>query len=162
MKDIDAAWLAGFLDGDGSFMITRTIYKRLDTPVYQGVISAASTDIRLVNRIMSLVGGKYSATKPKSDKWKVAYVWSLYGPAVDKVVEQVMPYLVSKREAATLVWKIREITTRGSQPGVFGRRRSEEDTAARRALYLKCKAVNQRGSGRGDSVIAKRRAGREA
>ncbi|MGD6961343.1 LAGLIDADG family homing endonuclease [Fictibacillus phosphorivorans] len=53
MKEWDAAYLAGVIDGEGSIMLTRMHKKEFRRPC----ISIASTDLELLQYVQSLTGG---------------------------------------------------------------------------------------------------------
>jgi hypothetical protein len=146
MTEIDAAWLAGFLDGEGSFMVTRYLSKGCIAPTYDAVISAGNTDVRLVEKCRDLAGGKIAATTAKNPMHRNAYVWQLKGPHVAEVATAVLPFLVSKRAQALVVLELRSITRLGSPKGRNSTRKTPEEVAARATLYERCKALNTRGS----------------
>ncbi len=61
MNEIEAAWLAGFLDGEGSFMITRGWHNGCAAPTYDAAVAATNTDRSLIDRCKQLAGGKIVA-----------------------------------------------------------------------------------------------------
>lgn len=91
MKDTEAAWLAGYIDGDGCVSIhnqTNREFKRL-------VISIDSTDLCLLERVKQLTGtGTIVAKKKSQDHHSQAYSWRA-GSAykVIEILETILPYL---------------------------------------------------------------------
>lgn len=146
MRDIDAAWLAGFLDGEGTFMVTRTTRATLNYPFFDAAIAASNTDERLVRRCADLCGGKVIKSEPKNKRHKTAYIWTLRGVRVGPVAKTVLPYLVGRVEQAKIVIELRAMTKRGSPKGRFGTQKTPEENAAREALYERCCMLNRRGN----------------
>lgn len=144
MRDIDAAWLAGFLDGEGSFMITRQ--RRGESCYYSAAISASNTDRRLVDRCRALAGGLIVRSPMKNTRWKTAYIWSVKGRLVRPLIGAVLPFLVSKRKQAENLLALRDITRNGSKSGHFGMPvKTAEEVAQRHALYSQVQELNRRG-----------------
>ena len=88
MNNIDIVWLAGFLEGEGTFGI------RKNDSVY---ISAASTDIDVLEYIKGIFEGSiYKVTKRK-EHWKDAWVWTLTGNTAVKLYKKLLPRMASRR-----------------------------------------------------------------
>ena len=145
MTPTEAAWLAGFLDGEGSFMVTRSFRKTCAAPTYIAVVAAANTDIRLVERCKTLAGGCIVGIKSKSDRWKDAYHWTLKGVGVGPVLVEIIPYLVSKKRQAELLLHLRSLTRIGSPPGRNSTRKTLEEVDQRTSVYIAVRDLNKRG-----------------
>lgn len=147
MKNTDAAWLAGFLDGEGSFMVTREIRAALAYPCYDAVICATNTNRRLVEKCAEIACcGKIVTTIPKNSRHRDAHIWTVKGPRVAPLATALLPWLVSKSEQARLLIELRAIIKLGSPKGRFGTRKTPEEAARRAALYDRCQALNRRGN----------------
>jgi hypothetical protein len=101
-----AAYLAGFMDGEGSFSIVKThqITKRKDGTKHKGVryhlhIKIANTNLAVLKWIVEHFGGQISKKKDWSPKWKPRYDWTLTGYGrMEAVILSILPYLQIKRE----------------------------------------------------------------
>lgn len=87
----DAAWLAGYIDGDGSIGLYRNNGKRASrTPV----LVIDSCDHEILGFVVGLVGGSV-VTKPRSKSHhRQAMTWRLRGPRkVIPVLRQILPFM---------------------------------------------------------------------
>ena len=97
MSEAETAWLAGWLEGEGSFIVTsgRSRNKR-----YKRVrINACSTDLDTLEYVQALVGGVVNGPYIRTGGGgKPVYAWSLstYKSALP-VMQQVEPYMISAK-----------------------------------------------------------------
>ena len=145
MTPTDAAWLAGFLDGEGSFMVAKSWHLGCSAPTYAAVVGASNTDKSLLLKCQSIAGGKIVTTAAKSARWKDAHHWQIKGRSVEPLVRSVLPYLVGKRRQAELLLKLRALTHLGSKPGCFSTRKTPAEVAERADIHALVKALNARG-----------------
>lgn len=103
-----AAYLAGFMDGEGSFSIVKTyqINERKDGSKHKCIryhlhIKIANTNLPVLEWIVLHFGGQISAKKDWSPKWKKRYDWTLTGHSrMEVMILALLPYLLIKREQA--------------------------------------------------------------
>lgn len=92
MKSTEAAWLAGYIDGDGCISITHK-GRKWRTPI----IAIDSADKELLDRVAGLLGGTV-ILKPKTRTLhRQVYTWRLYG--TEKVIAaltELSPFLQCK------------------------------------------------------------------
>ena len=94
MTDIDASWLAGLLEGEGYFQITKP---RHHHPT-QVVIRLSMTDKDVVERAAKLLNNVPINEKAKTTERKTIYAISLTKrDEVEKVLLQILPYMGSRR-----------------------------------------------------------------
>jgi len=94
MTDIDAAWLAGLLEGEGYFQITKP---RHHHPT-QVVIRLSMTDKDVVEKAAKLLNNVPINEKAKTTERKTIYAISLTKrDEVEKVLLQILPYMGSRR-----------------------------------------------------------------
>jgi hypothetical protein len=124
-NEIPWPYLAGLIDGEGSIQI----YKHRGTYEYR--LKIGNTDLRLMQWLISNVGGKYyTETNRNKDKHKTLHQWRTTGiNNTKKVLEEVVPFLVLKQEQAKILLKYFEA----------------ESTKGRELLYLKLIPLNKRG-----------------
>ena len=80
MNQVEAAWLAGIIDGEGSIYIRRSRKKETDNFTY-----ALSVRVGMTHK-----------------RKKKIFLWTLDTRKAEKVLKEVYPYLVTKKEQATL------------------------------------------------------------
>lgn len=90
------AYIAGFLEGDGSFQIMR--YKsKTSGHVYEYRISGYNTKEAVIKWLADNVGGYYSQVKT-CPRWKKPFHWNIKNQEAIELAEAIHPYLVSKKE----------------------------------------------------------------
>jgi LAGLIDADG DNA endonuclease family protein len=97
LQDVDAAWLAGLVDGEGHI--------RLDDPNKTGRlylrICLVNTNYELLERVNEVVGaGTIHTRKKGQEHHKDSWAWQIGGKAAEQVLGQILPWLIVKREKA--------------------------------------------------------------
>ena len=144
----DAAYMAGFMDGEGHFSIAcggwqKPYYRspanrargKLSPPFrnYTVRVGCANTDKRVISWIQEHIGGTYSIHR-QTAAWKVCYKWHLYGANVqEQFILAVLPYLILKREQANILLQ-------------FIRLHGVENPSKREELYQRIRLLNRRGA----------------
>lgn len=138
LSDTQWAYLAGIMDGEGSFSIVcggRRPNKDHKNGYLnrQLIISLGNTNLKLIDWLVETVGGdKYLGYRSKTDKHKMGYLWRLHGKERQKeFIDGVKPYLLLKKEQAEVALEM--ISTEGKQPEV------------RAALQVRMRALNRKG-----------------
>ena len=101
--ETDYAWAAGFIDGEGSIMITHNDGPTRKNTNYQLRMAVPNSDRQSVEEIFRIfsVGGIISTKTTKGHK--LSHVWQLAGNrSISAILEKVLPYLRVKRERALL------------------------------------------------------------
>lgn len=145
ITEVQAAYLAGCFDADGSVSISKSGAgtQGIKNPRYVLRINIVNTSVELMNWLYENFGGlikKRPLINP--EKHRQTYDWSYdNGKAID-VLELMEPHLIVKQERVRLGiellrgWKTNH--GRGAQT-------SAEEVARREALYQRMKALNQFG-----------------
>lgn len=85
-------WLAGFLEGEGSFM------KGPPSAPNRPTISMVSTDLDVAERVARLLGVNYiQHTRPTNKKWKKQYSVLLRGAKAVAMMELLRPLMGERR-----------------------------------------------------------------
>lgn len=104
MSKATAAYIAGYIDGEGYFGIIPNSNKSS----YREVLKITSVDKDIIDWFQNSFGG--SVHKRIFDgKSKDAYQWTLEGKNIVPFVEKVIPYLKTKRKQAELVLAKRKL-----------------------------------------------------
>ncbi len=108
MTDVELAWLAGLLEGEGTFSIT---YQNGPNSPRCPRIGLAMCDRDVVERAADLMGGKRVSDKPvkqtdKGNPRKPQYAVALYTAQSIEMMKQLLPLMGERRSA-----RIRELIT---------------------------------------------------
>lgn len=139
--DIQSAWLAGLIDGEGSIGIWR--YQRRGNRsgwAFRPVVEIFNTNRLLIDRILEIVGPAWSAVKdlPRKSHHKQCWKVAIRARAISDTLTRVHPFLVAKAEQAQLVVAFCEV--RKASPA-----RTEDDYLLYEDFWRKCKELNRRG-----------------
>jgi len=148
ISEIELAWLAGFIDGEGCISIHRRFLKRRATPEYTIVLEVSNTKRNAILFLKDLCGGCVKSYKPEG-KTKVAYKWQAKAKVAKDILEPLFPYLRLKQEQAQLAL---ELTWR-LKPHGYNQELPEHEIEERETLYQKMKVLNRRGQGEGGLQI---------
>ncbi len=134
-ENIDMAYAAGVLDGDGSFGIGKLSTKA--NPLYFPVIQFTNWRKELIDFLQSNFGGTVIATKGTVKKdgsiGHLIYRWKLRSrDNVKPVLERIIPFLKIKKDRANLLLEFIN-----KMPFARGQMLSNEILVARERYYLK-------------------------
>lgn len=139
MTELQRAWLAGFIDGEGSIGIYRkkSIHARASHD-YGVRILAVNTNQEVMEYIKVLVGSGCSWISKKGYKanWRPCHRWQAFGENARDIVRQILPYLKVKRAIAELVLTMPICSRNG---------RTADDIARQEAIFASAKMMNRRG-----------------
>lgn len=93
MQDIDLYWLAGLMEGEGSFM------KGPPSMPHQPCVSLQMTDEDIVSKASSLVNANYFKYVSKNLSHKDSYKFYVRGLPAVKLMELLKPFMGSRRQA---------------------------------------------------------------
>lgn len=93
-----AAWVAGVIEGEGSFSLSRR---------YGGRINLESTDADIVERVHTLTGGDLYYRPARKQNWKPTTILAIRGrERLRRVLPAILPWLLQRR--AGRAWPIYE------------------------------------------------------
>ena len=93
MKDVELAWLAGLLEGEGSFSSPPpSDPKRVR-------ILIEMVDLDVIERVSDLVGLAYTRPNRRKDYWKQSYKMTIRGPKAVEVMRAIYPLMSIRRRA---------------------------------------------------------------
>ena len=147
-RNCSTRYLAGFIDAEGSLMITKSKDSANGRSQYRARISVANTNRAVLEEIRRMHGGILVWQPRSQSRWSHAYqlVWS--DGMVGGVLAAVRPYLQIKREQAEVLANFirhRHLTRRGRTMRRFFVPLPSSVIAFREALYRRNKRLNARG-----------------
>lgn len=86
MTDIEIAWLAGILEGEGCFAINRT-----------PKITLSMTDADIIQRVASMCHKKVYTVPPRKDGWKTVYRVEVFGEQAIELMRKILPHMGQRR-----------------------------------------------------------------
>lgn len=133
----ELAWLAGVLEGEGSFIMSRnTVNKKLY--LYPKIV-VSMTDQDVIRRVCSLFETSvYVVPKDKRGDWKQQYRASIQGARAASLMQQLLPWMGERRSA-----KILDILSQYGtiEPTEVRRRRSCQEAYKKRTVDNKGRFV---------------------
>ena len=99
MSEVDIAWAAGFIDGEGYVIFGQ------NSPGYKTLkLDTAQIDRSPLDKLSELFGGNVTgplkpASWKKHPKWSPFYKWRIHGEKARKALIQMLPYLTVKLNA---------------------------------------------------------------
>ena len=104
-KDSQLAYLAGIIDGEGTFYIGKD---NRNEKSFNSRLYVVNTDERLINWLHNNFGGLiYSRSSAKNPHWKKKFEWITHKSQILPICEAIYPYLVCKKEQADIMIKFR-------------------------------------------------------
>lgn len=134
--DNELAYLAGFMDGEGSFMIQEGT-NRLGYTQHCAKVSASQVRILPLEVLKKRFGGRIS---PVLSTYGTEYQWYVSGKNAIEVARQLQPYLLLKKRHAEILMEFGKTVVVAR--GIRGRRLPEETLAKRYALRAEIRALN--------------------
>ena len=107
MNKLTAAYLAGFIDGEGYIGIMKMRNQAVAKGyVYLRVLKIASTDKRIIDWLCKSFGGSTEVRIwDESSNNKDAYCWQLRGKKLEPFLRKTYPYLKMKKRQAEIILK---------------------------------------------------------
>lgn len=104
LRPTDAAWLAGFLDGEGSIML----HGRKSSVLLR--VTASNTHRATLDHICTLcgVGANIWHASKETAAWKPSGDWVANGEAAESVLRQTLPYMITRCLQAELAIAFQE------------------------------------------------------
>ena len=143
LSKTDAAYLAGFIDGEGCVAISRKTDPTMRAGYgYRLYLAASNTNRPIIDYVRRItgVGFIYNMNRP-SKRHKQAYSWQVWSQQARGVLEQILPFLRIKRKRALIAIKFASTFTQ-----CFGKTGLPSNVAnAQKAVFARMKRLNKRG-----------------
>lgn len=141
-EEIEMSYMAGVMDGDGSFSLSKRSNGDL-SPLYFPLIQMGNVCRKLVERFQEKFGGSIVTRKPyegkDGSKRQECFTWKIDKLKSIQPIRDLMPYLVIKRDRAKFLLEYME-----KNPFVRGSRRlSQEVLDTREKSYIRMMTLNR-------------------
>lgn len=112
MQDVDKAWIAGIIDGEGSiFVMTQKRKDRERDTNYILRVSVQSTDPYMTRELQRLYpGAEFSVQRDKRPECSNTLKWQLNGKRAAAFLENILPFMRVKHEQAKLAMEFQRTT----------------------------------------------------
>lgn len=143
--DAQCAWLAGFIDGEGSIGVSRRTDRRRHGQVgYRPAIQLANTNrssLEWARAIMCVPTASIATLAPQTARHAAQYHMNVRNPRIVALtLARVLPFLTIKQQQARLVLEFCR-----SRLAVRGRGRYAKFTSREANIYQTLKTLNRRG-----------------
>ncbi len=136
-SETDKAYLAGFIDGEGSIGIDN--HGGVRTPSVR--ITITNTDINVLEEIKELWGGALSTRRIRVPGWKASSDLLIGAKTAVNLLKEIQPYLRIKKEQCEVAFKFQETVSSSQTRGV-----PLEIREYRQRLRTQMKLLNVRGT----------------
>ena len=134
MNQVEKAYLAGIVDGEGTVTLSR--HHKNETPA--PCVSVANNDLRLLKWIKNRVGGVIVTKKKYKIHHNDSYAWSIRQDRAIRFLKEIKQYLIIKKQQAELITKSYKMVTH--RAGKY----SQAMLTRKNKLVAKIRALNQR------------------
>ena len=140
MKTIDLAWMAGFVDGEGSIMLVKRRMRHL-TKTWTCRVSVTNTNRNILTVFQKAFGGYITLGKENRERHKDCWTWKVESKMAREFLRAIRPYLRLKTRQADILFRYEKtLSTR------IGRRGHRAKTERRRnQLHERIVGLNRRG-----------------
>lgn len=151
MDELSLQYMAGFVDGEGCVCIheNRAYSARTSCRAPRVVLqlNVANCHLRVLQQMQKQFGGNIRTHLDKyNPNARTSYRWCLSEQAAAGLLEQLLPYLVVKREVAELAIRLGHLkAANSSRRGVKRHRLTLEEAEERIAIAKRCRELNKRG-----------------
>ena len=149
LTEVEKAWLAGVIDGEGSIFISKVTPKKFRYRrgfFYRPELSVANSNPALLARVREIVGkgyfGRDKETK-QNPTWKDKWQYKGSGQVLRGILPQILPYLTIKREVAEAMLRYVSFVDENPIDGSEQPPSGYDETLD--SLYIAVKALNAKG-----------------
>ena len=141
------AWTAGIIDGEGTVSIIKHKRAEFEKHVFPGLqmrLRVANTNKDMLSLLQLSWGGNIYAPKRRREGHKQAYFWDIGCSRAVRVLESILPYLITKHNHAQLGIIYQDRVNK--KIGRNGKYLSSREKEMRLSMYEQMKVLNRKGS----------------
>lgn len=133
----ELAYLAGVIDGEGSFVISRSHHPDCKGPVFVPFMAVSNTSYKLISWVRGRIGGSL-VTRKKDQRWRTCYQIQVYPKKLVELLPKIIPFLVVKQDQAKTMLRFLGTTKHGAAAYHL----SPQERRIRSNLYKRMKVLN--------------------
>lgn len=137
MKEIDLAYIAGFIDGEGCIGVLKRQRKHY-SPEYHIYVSVGQNDGNIMDILYSYFGGAIHHVKRDG-----SYMWNVSYEMAYKTLKQIYPYLKYKKPQAELAISFYEKAIPDRHQKGMGGRLKDDELKRREGLLIRLKELKK-------------------
>lgn len=146
IDELNFAYLAGYIDGDGCFYIDTVKAKKGPERIhYRTILKFASVDIEIMNWLHKFLGinfwEKVVSKKRKHLNRRKVYEANLTGDSLDELIQRIYPYLRIKKRHCEIMMKMRS-TYKKPEKGIVCSKPTQEIISIRHQCHFELKSIN--------------------
>jgi hypothetical protein len=148
VSEIDHAYLAGIIDGEGTVSITRSKTRKngRDLVAYQPELTVSNTNLILLGSLHGRFGGHLvKANIPAHKNWRQGYILFFRRKEMLMLLPKVIPHLTAKRQKAELLFEYMSTRTKHVTAGMDGRFVGIPLTDRQKQIIAEIRQNNKRG-----------------
>jgi len=112
LEEVEKAYLAGIVDGEGTVTLTR--HRKKETPGPR--VAVANNNLKLLEWIKSRVGGVIVSKKKRKPHYSDSYAWYAQQDRAIRFLDEIKQYLIIKKPHADLILqKYKSVTHRAGK-----------------------------------------------
>jgi hypothetical protein len=134
------SYIAGIIDGEGCITIKLSRKNSKRAPCYTSDVAVSMSNEEVIKLLHQRYGGTYWVRTFPNEDWRAMYCWAIGNQGCQRVLEEVLPFLIVKKKQAEFCLKLCAEKQSGRSVPL-----TEEEIAYRTSLYLSCKDLNKRG-----------------
>jgi len=145
MSKLQAAYLAGLIDGEGYIGIlkckkgNKKSFSSVKDYIYCPVLKIAMTDKPIITWLYQSYGGTFETRKAKGNA-NESYCWTMKNARVMDFLQKTYPYMRVKKNEAEIMFKFKNCTNGA------GHLLGEENWTKRDELYDQLRQIHRRGT----------------
>lgn len=103
-------YIAGLVDGEGNINIsTAFCVGKSKSLSYHARVVITNTNELLMVWLLESLGGTIENRRHRKPNWKPSWNWAVYGDNAASLLKAIKPYLVIKKDQATLAMQLRSL-----------------------------------------------------
>ena len=99
VKQTRLSWAAGIIDGEGCIRLVRRSSSTCKEQ-YCLFVKVNNTEIRMLEELRKLFGGRIYLRKPGSTTRHQSWDWQIWTLAAERMIKDILPFLVVKKDQA--------------------------------------------------------------
>ncbi len=107
MEEVEKAYLAGIVDGEGT--VTLTKFHKNETPTPN--VSVANNNLELLKWIKIRLGGSIISKRNRKPHHNASYAWSIKQDRAIRLLNEIKQYLIIKKPQADLITQRYKLVT---------------------------------------------------